>query len=104
MPTRSQQNRYPLFALSGQDIWVRTVAGRLKSDYHYSAAIVYNNYPWPQASTDKQRQAIETVAQAVLDARQLELTVALRSASTAHWLCSTTPTACLLNWSRPMLP
>ena len=28
--------------------WVRTVCGRLKSDYRYSAGIVYNNFPWPE--------------------------------------------------------
>ena len=28
--------------------WMRAVAGRLKSDYRYSAAIVYNNFPWPR--------------------------------------------------------
>jgi hypothetical protein len=49
--------------------WVRTVCGRLKSDYRYSAGIVYNNFPWPQAATDKQRRAIEEAAQAVLYAR-----------------------------------
>jgi restriction-modification enzyme MmeI-like protein len=49
--------------------WVRSVCGRLKSDYRYSAGIVYNNFPWPQASTAKQRKAIEEAAQAVLDAR-----------------------------------
>lgn len=27
--------------------WMRTVCGRLKSDYRYSNAIVYNNFPWP---------------------------------------------------------
>ena len=27
--------------------WMRVVAGRLKSDYRYSGAIVYNNFPWP---------------------------------------------------------
>ena len=27
--------------------WMRAVAGRLKSDYRYSANIVYNNFPWP---------------------------------------------------------
>ena len=27
--------------------WVRAVAGRLKSDYRYSASIVYNNFPFP---------------------------------------------------------
>lgn len=48
--------------------WMRTVCGRLKSDYRYSVGIVYNNFPWPE-STDTQRQAIETAAQAVLDAR-----------------------------------
>ena len=50
--------------------WTRTVCGRLKSDYRYSASIVYNNFPWPE-STGTQRQAIESAAQAVLDARAL---------------------------------
>ncbi|MDP2110497.1 MAG: N-6 DNA methylase [Thiobacillus sp.] len=49
--------------------WVRSVCGRLKSDYRYSAGIVYNNFPWPDAPADKGRQAIEAAAQAVLDAR-----------------------------------
>jgi len=48
--------------------WVRTVCGRLKSDYRYSSGIIYNNFPWPEPN-EKQRQAIETAAQAVLDAR-----------------------------------
>ena len=29
--------------------WVRYTCGRLKSDYRYSAGIVYNNFPWPDA-------------------------------------------------------
>jgi hypothetical protein len=49
--------------------WMRSVCGRMKSDYQYSNTIVYNNFPWPQAATAKQRQAIEEAAQAVLDAR-----------------------------------
>ncbi len=49
--------------------WVRSVCGRLKSDYRYSAGIVYNNFPWPEPLDDKARSAIETAAQAVLDAR-----------------------------------
>ena len=49
--------------------WVRYTCGRLKSDYRYSNTIVYNNYPWPDEPIDKQRQAVETAAQAVLDAR-----------------------------------
>ncbi|MDP1693318.1 MAG: class I SAM-dependent DNA methyltransferase [Burkholderiaceae bacterium] len=49
--------------------WVRTTCGRLKSDYRYSAAIVYNNFPWPDALSDAQKAAIEAAAQAVLDVR-----------------------------------
>jgi hypothetical protein len=49
--------------------WMRTVCGRLKSDYRYSVGIVYNNFPWPLHPSDKQRQAVETAAQAVLNAR-----------------------------------
>jgi hypothetical protein len=49
--------------------WVRQLCGRLKSDFRYSKDIVYNNYPWPAAVTDKQRAALEAAAQAVLDAR-----------------------------------
>jgi hypothetical protein len=48
--------------------WVRYVCGRLKSDYRYSASIVYNNYPWP-SPTDKQKYSVETLAQEVLNAR-----------------------------------
>jgi len=60
--------------------WLRAVCGRLKSDYRYSAAIVYNNFPWPDlpgsckqnqppAQAQQAQAAIENAAQAVLDAR-----------------------------------
>lgn len=49
--------------------WTSVVCGRLKSDFRYSASIVYNNFPWPESPTDKQRETIESVAQAVLDTR-----------------------------------
>ncbi len=49
--------------------WVKQVCGRLKSDYRYSNKLVYNNFPWPQAATDKQKTAVESCAQAVLDTR-----------------------------------
>ncbi len=50
--------------------WVRQVCGRLKSDYRYSNRLVYNNYPWAETPSAKQRDAVETAAQAVLDARK----------------------------------
>ena len=48
---------------------MRTVCGKLKSDYRYAASIVYNNFPWPENPAEKQTADIETKAQAVLDAR-----------------------------------
>jgi hypothetical protein len=50
--------------------WVRQVAGRLKSDFRYSAKLVYNNYPWPREVSDAKRQAVEDAAQGVLEARE----------------------------------
>ncbi len=48
--------------------WTRVVCGRLKSDYRYSIKIVYNNFPWPDA-TEEQKKEIELTAQRILEAR-----------------------------------
>jgi len=48
--------------------WMRVVCGRLKSDYRYSANIVYNNFPWCNPTLE-QKAAIEKTAQTILDAR-----------------------------------
>lgn len=50
--------------------WMRTVCGRIKSDYRYSNDIVYNNFPWPTPSV-QQQQKIEQTAKAILNARLL---------------------------------
>ena len=50
--------------------WMRTVCGRLKSDYRYSGKVVYNNFPWP-TPTEDQKSKIEKSAQGILDARAL---------------------------------
>jgi hypothetical protein len=50
-------------------VWVKYTCGRIKSDYRYSNETVYNNFPWPENPTDKQKQAVEEAAQVVLDAR-----------------------------------
>ena len=50
--------------------WMRAVCGRLETRYRYSKDIVYNNFPWPEASAgDKEK--IGVLAQAILDARAL---------------------------------
>lgn len=50
--------------------WMRTVAGRLKSDYRYSGSVVYNTFPWPEV-TEETEGKISELAQGVLDARAL---------------------------------
>ena len=50
--------------------WLRTVCGRLKSDYRYSKDVVYNNFPWPSPSKAQQAK-IDKTAQGILDARAL---------------------------------
>ena len=49
--------------------WMRLVAGRLKSDYRYSAKIVYNNFPWVKMEFIDYAQLI-LAAQEILDIRK----------------------------------
>lgn len=56
--------------------WLAHMGGRLKSDYRYSIGLVYNTFPWPDA-TPAQRDKIEALAQAVLDARAAHPTSSL---------------------------
>ncbi len=49
--------------------WMRTVAGRLKSDYRYSATLVYNTFPWPEVTGPK-RKHIESLAEEILLIRE----------------------------------
>lgn len=50
--------------------WMKTVCGRMKSDYRYANGLVYNTFPWPTPS-EEQKAKIEHTAQAILDARSL---------------------------------
>ena len=50
--------------------WMRTVCGRMKSDYRYANGLVYNTFPWP-SPTEEQKKKIEKTAQGILDARLL---------------------------------
>ena len=60
---------FAILTSSSHMAWMRTVCGRLKSDYRYSPS-VYNNFPWPDADEAAQKR-IEQSAQAILDARAL---------------------------------
>ena len=63
---------YHLGILSSQyhNAWMRVVAGRLKSDYNYSAGIVYNNFVWPDCG-ETSRNEVARCAERVLAARSL---------------------------------
>ena len=50
-------------------LWVKTVGGRLKTDYRYSAQLCYNTFPFPKISEAK-KQEIEEAAEEVLLVRE----------------------------------
>ncbi len=63
-----------LFGLLNSEVhmaWIKTICGRLKSDYRYSKDIVYNNFPWPANPDEAMIEKISATAQAILDARAL---------------------------------
>ena len=51
--------------------WMRTITGRMKSDYMYSVGVVYNTFPLPPGfhTNSPGIAKLEPLAQAVLDAR-----------------------------------
>ena len=56
--------------------WVKTVGGRLKSDYRYSASIVYNNFPFPDIEAARSA-GVEEMAEEVLRVRRCFPTMSL---------------------------
>ncbi|DAB30020.1 MAG TPA: SAM-dependent methyltransferase, partial [Sulfurimonas sp. UBA12504] len=50
-------------------VWMRTVAGRLKTDYRYSSALVYNTFPFPNI-TKKQKDEITELVFGIIDERE----------------------------------
>lgn len=49
-------------------IWLKTVGGKMKSDYQYSAQLCYNTFPFPKI-TDTHREALAEAAEEVLITR-----------------------------------
>ncbi len=50
-------------------VWVKTVGGRLKTDYRYSAELCYNTFPFPKIS-EQQKKQIELRVQEILRIRE----------------------------------
>ena len=49
--------------------WVDSIAGRIKSDYRYSARLVYNNFPWPVSTDEKIKLGISKLSKNILTIR-----------------------------------
>jgi hypothetical protein len=50
-------------------IWMRAVAGRLKTDYRYSNKVVYNTFPFPNIK-EKQKNLINEHVYNILEERE----------------------------------
>jgi type II restriction/modification system DNA methylase subunit YeeA len=50
-------------------VWMKTVGGKLKSDYRYSSALIYNTFPFPNIS-EKQKEEISELVYTILDERE----------------------------------
>jgi type II restriction/modification system DNA methylase subunit YeeA len=46
--------------------WVRTVGGKLKTDYRYSAQLCYNTFPFPKISEEKKKRISEAAEEVLL--------------------------------------
>ncbi len=60
-----------LFALltsKMHNLWVRTVGGRMKTDYRYSATLCYNTFPFPKL-TIAEKEELSELAQEILNIR-----------------------------------
>lgn len=49
--------------------WVKTVCGRIKSDFRYSNTVVYNNFPWPLSPSKDLEDRCSKSASSILKAR-----------------------------------
>ena len=54
---------------SMHNAWVKYTCGRIKSDYRYSNVLVYNNFIWPENTSEKQIKTIERASQQILNVR-----------------------------------
>ncbi|RLA07043.1 MAG: class I SAM-dependent DNA methyltransferase [Gammaproteobacteria bacterium] len=50
-------------------VWIKYVCGKLESRFRYSNSIVYNNYPFPKKTSDKNKKAVQGKAAEILKIR-----------------------------------
>ena len=56
--------------------WMKTVCGRMKTDYRYTNTLCYNTFPFPSIN-ETQKKELEKLAQEVLDVRDQHFDMAL---------------------------
>lgn len=66
IPKKSSKWLFALLTSAMHMAWMRTVTGRMKSDYMYSVGVVYNTFPLPLG---KDLTKLKSYGQAILDAR-----------------------------------
>ena len=63
-------SQFAILTSAAHMTWLRYIGGRLKSDYSYGIAVVYNTFPLPDGFLDgAHSQRLEPLAQAVLNER-----------------------------------
>lgn len=60
---------FGVLSASIHTIWVRAIGGRIKTDFRYSAALCYNTFPIPEA-TSQQKKEITTAALEIVSCRE----------------------------------
>ena len=72
---------FGIMASAMHNAWMRATCGRMKSDYRYSANIVYNNFPWPDLRAESAKPGKKSAAES---ARKSQVADAAASARTAQ--------------------
>lgn len=60
---------FALLTSKSHMVWLRSIGGKMKTDYRYSGTIVYNNFPIPPLSNEM-REELTVAALRVLDVRE----------------------------------
>ena len=61
---------FSILSSSFHNAWIRTVGGRLKSDYRYSSSVIYNNFVFPVNNSFETIELLTNSANSILKARE----------------------------------
>ena len=84
---------FDVLTSSMHNAWIRYTCGRLKSDFRYSAGIVYNNFPWPDSSPTPNAKKSKPPPE--------PCSTPAHNSQTPRSPISTTRSPCRPRWSKP---